>query len=83
MALGFVRSGIIPRCAAENMISGDVLLICSEGVSDFVSEEDIRICSEMVEVSQDSCMKAVRCLLSLAIERGSNENASVCLIKKR
>lgn len=83
MALGFVRSGIIPRCASERMISGDLLLLCSDGVSDFISEEDIRICSEFVEVTKDSCMKAVGSLLSLASERGSNENASVCMIKKR
>lgn len=83
MVLGCVRSGIVPRFVTEKIISGDVVLLCSDGVSDFVTEDDLRMTYEIVGDTLESCQKAVRSLLELAKDRGSTENETVCLIKKR
>lgn len=57
--------------------SNDALVLCSDGVSDFVGEDEIEATMEL-EVSFDEKIKA---LSQLALERGSTDNVSVIGIK--
>ncbi len=82
MALGVVRNGIVPRYSVETLIRGDMLLVCTDGIADVLTEEDIRVATERSSSSKEQCQKIIDHLLAYALERGSNKNMSVCLIKK-
>lgn len=82
MALGFVRTGIIPRYVSETLVSGDVILLCTDGVSDVITEEDIRMLFEMSGTSEESCKKSLQFIIQQAQYRGGTDNMSACLIKK-
>lgn len=57
---------------------GDVFLICSDGLTDMVSEDEI----EEVLVKQDDLSVAVRELITLAKEAGGVDNITVVAVRK-
>lgn len=58
---------------SESFCEGDVVILCSDGVSDFVGEREIEAAFGL-EISFDEKIKA---LSQLALERGSSDNVSV------
>jgi protein phosphatase len=82
-ALGFMRLGLKPDIVTENFLPGDILVIVSDGVSNFVSEEEIRLICDMAGNTQESMAHAVMYLLQKADENGSDDNMTAVLIKKK
>ena len=82
MALGFERSGIVPRITSDVLLSGDVLILATDGVSDVITEEDLRLAYDVIGQTQESCMQAVLHILTQANDHGSRDNMSVCVIRK-
>lgn len=61
--------------------NGDILLICSDGISDVLSDQDIK--DIIIEHKQDEDLKD--CCINIykkAIEKGSFDNLSVILLRK-
>lgn len=81
-ALGFARSGIVPVTVSETLISGDVLILASDGVSSVITEDDIRFATDITGITQETCMKSAVFLLEKSLERGSRGSKTVCVIKK-
>ncbi len=81
MALGYQKTGILPRLVSERFIAGDVLLLATDGASDVLTEEDIRSACEIIGDTQKSCEDGVQYILKRSLERGSKENGSVCMVK--
>ena len=62
-------------------VADDVLIVCTDGLSDFLNEEDIEIILKNGN-KQQSLQQCCRDMVELAIEKGSNDNISVILIKR-
>lgn len=61
--------------------TGDIILICSDGISDVLSEQDMK--NIILEHKQaDALMDCCRKIYEKAIEKGSPDNLSVILIRK-
>jgi len=56
---------------------GDRLLLCSDGISEYVSESEVG----QVLVSQPSPARAAQRLVEMALERGGEDNATALVIK--
>jgi protein phosphatase len=59
------------------IVAGDRILLCSDGLSDLVSEAGI---SEILAESPDDPEKAARGLLSAALDAGGNDNITVVVV---
>ncbi|HJW56056.1 MAG TPA: protein phosphatase 2C domain-containing protein [Burkholderiaceae bacterium] len=55
---------------------GDIFLLCSDGLSNAVSEQEM--CSELVA---GNCQQAVESLVELALKRGGRDNISVVVVR--
>lgn len=81
-ALGLQRLGLVPHIAVEKFIPGDILLLATDGVLNFVSEDQLRATFEVAGDTADSLTTAVIHLLKRAGENGSDDNMTACMIKK-
>jgi PPM family protein phosphatase len=74
--------GIHPRIAAhlheEEVKSGDVYLLCSDGLNDMVEDADIEL---IVNALQANLPLAASHLIQLANDNGGHDNISVALVK--
>lgn len=61
----------------RNFSEGDVVILCSDGVSDFVGEREIEVAMSL-DIPFDEKINA---LLELAMERGSTDNLSIVGVK--
>lgn len=57
---------------------GDILLLCSDGLTDMLSDEEI---AEVIQNVRDDMDKAAKTLIQAANNRGGRDNISVILIK--
>lgn len=81
-ALGLQRLGLVPHIAVERFIPRDILLLATDGVLSFVSEDQLRATFEIAGDTTDSLTTAVMQLLNTAKENGSGDNMTACMIKK-
>ena len=56
--------------------SGDVLLLCSDGLSNIVSDEEMRKCAAERQDPEQLC----RALMHMALERGARDNVTVLAV---
>lgn len=74
--------GIDPGVAAEinvhNVLPGDVYMLCSDGLSDMLGEEEIR---HVLVTMLDKLQLAADRLVCLANDRGGRDNISVILVR--
>jgi PPM family protein phosphatase len=63
---------------AHKMQAGDILLLCSDGLTTMIGDEDI---TRVVEGAGSDLSRAARELIASANERGGEDNISVLLIK--
>jgi serine/threonine protein phosphatase PrpC len=80
-ALGYRRFGLVPHVAAEKFLSGDIICMASDGVTDYVSEDELRVSFEMTGDTPQSMAAAVTHLLATAQEAGSDGNMTAYFIK--
>lgn len=81
-ALGLERYGLTANIVKEKFIQGDVLLIATDGVMQYIEEEEIRAIVEHTEGTTKSLEQATTALLSTAKSHGSTDNMTACLIQK-
>ncbi len=61
---------------------GDVLLLCSDGLSDLVSDSDLfRLLSQARKEGQE-VLRLVNRLIELALERGAHDNVTVVVVRR-
>ena len=56
--------------------SGDVLLLCSDGLSNIVSDEEMQKCTSERQDPEQLC----RALMHMALERGARDNVTVLAV---
>lgn len=81
-ALGLERYGLTAAIIKEKFIQGDTLLIATDGVTQYIKEEEIRAIIDMADGTIQSLNQATTALLSAAGSHGSTDNMTACLIQK-
>jgi protein phosphatase len=72
------RAELLVDVQALRMESGDILLLCSDGLTTMISDEEI---AGTLASSDGDIVKAARALVDAANERGGEDNITVVLIK--
>lgn len=81
-SLGMQRLGLIPQVRMEQFLSRDVVLLVTDGVVDFVSEDRMREILEQAGDTAASLTHAAEALIAEAQKNMSPDNMTACLIKK-
>lgn len=81
-AAGFARPQLLPRAAAGRFLPGDCILIATDGVAGYVSEDEMRLVFEQTGAAQDTMDAALNTLLSFAEKNGSADNMTAYIIKR-
>lgn len=81
-SLGMQRLGLLPQVRVEQFLSGDVVLLATDGVVDFVSEDRVREILEQSGNSAATLAQAAEALIGEAQKNMSPDNMTACLIKK-
>ena len=76
-ALG-VDAGVQAEIATHGVVSGDVYLLCSDGLNDMVPDEEIRQILQALPVNLELAAKQ---LIRMANDNGGRDNVSVILVK--
>jgi protein phosphatase len=74
-ALG-TKASVEPQVRALDVRPGDLFVLCSDGLTDLVDDEDI---VKLVRKDREDLRNAVRALIALANKRGGNDNVTVVL----
>ncbi len=80
--LGIRRLGIIPHITVEKFLPGDIVLVATDGVINFISEDEMRTTFEVAGKTTDNITTAIVHLLRTAEEHGSDDNMTACMIKR-
>ena len=80
--LGVKRLGLVPHLAVESFLPGDIVVMATSGVADFVGEDHLRATLETAGDTPESMSNAVINLFRCAEENGSEDNMTVCMIKR-
>jgi serine/threonine protein phosphatase PrpC len=81
-AVGFSRKQLIPAMHSEKLLENDIILLATDSITDYVSEDDMRGVLEKVETTKDSLQVAVNTFIDIAKKAGSDDAMSVCLVKR-
>lgn len=81
-AVGFGRRQLLPQRRSEKFIRDDILLLATDGVANFVSEDEMRIIFESIGETNESMSEAVVTLLKTAQANGSDDNMTACMVKR-
>ncbi|OGG34960.1 hypothetical protein A2363_01935 [Candidatus Gottesmanbacteria bacterium RIFOXYB1_FULL_47_11] len=81
-AVGFARKQLIPMRRSEKFLHDDVILLCTDGVANYVTEDQMRSVFEQTGRSADSMSVALNNLLTIARQNGSDDNMAAWLIKR-
>jgi len=81
-AVGFARKQLIPVMHSEKLLENDMILLASDSVANYVSEDQMRGILEEVGTTNESLQIAVDKLISIAKVAGSEESMSVCMVKR-
>jgi serine/threonine protein phosphatase PrpC len=81
-ALGLKRLGLVPHIAVEKFLLHDTLLMATDGVINFVNEDELREAFEGAGNTKESINDAALQLLDVAKNHGGTGNMTVCMMKK-
>jgi serine/threonine protein phosphatase PrpC len=81
-AVGFARKQLIPAMHSEKLLEGDIILLLSDSIANYVSEDDMRGILEGVGVTTESLTNAIDKLIDTAKSAGSLDSASACMVKR-
>jgi protein phosphatase len=81
-AVGFKRLGLTPEFISDTLEQGDVLLLTTDGVGDYLTEKDMSVHLSAVGSSNADAITAVGGILSSAQANGSVENMSAIVVKR-
>ncbi|MBQ7521628.1 MAG: serine/threonine-protein phosphatase [Clostridia bacterium] len=68
----------VHRNTAIRITNGDMFLLCTDGISDTLSENDIKM---IMQQSDGKCRKAVEMMIQKAVEKGSSDNITAIVLK--
>ena len=74
-----VGGDLVPNVGVVDLVEGDVLLLCTDGLTKHVSDEEIR---DQV-MRPDSASTICQSLIDLALSRGGEDNVTVVMGKAR
>ena len=72
------RADLLVDIQARQMESGDVLLVCSDGLTTMMADDEI---AASLKESDDDIVRAARALVDESNERGGEDNITVVLMK--
>lgn len=81
-AVGFARLGLFPQFISGLFGSGDVMLLTTDGVGDYLTEKDMKKHFAACTDTMESVSSAVTGMLACAFDNGSDENMSAVMIKR-
>lgn len=81
-AVGFARKQLIPNMHSEKLLEDDIILLATDSVTDFVSEEEMRGVLETAGTTKESFKIAVDKLTTIAKAAGSRDSISVCMVSR-
>jgi serine/threonine protein phosphatase PrpC len=81
-AVGFSRKQLIPALHSEKLLENDIILLASDSIANYVSEDQMREILEGVGATNESLHIALDTLSSTAKSAGSHGSISVCLVKR-
>ena len=73
-----IESTVVPDVQEEAALPGDIYLMCSDGLTDLVEDEEIRLTLEKYSDNLDEVASA---LVKSANEAGGKDNISVILAR--
>ena len=76
-ALG-IDPGVAPEVHVHRVLHGDIYLLCSDGLSDMVTDEDMHL---VVSSLRDKLQLAADHLVRIANDNGGRDNISVILVR--
>ncbi len=68
----------VHRNSSLKIANGDMFLLCTDGISDILSENDIQL---IMQQSDGKCRKAVEMMIQKAVEKGSSDNITAIVLK--
>ncbi len=77
-ALG-VEADVRPDVGCTDLIAGDILVMCSDGLSDMV--DDQHIAASLLQRRKTSCATIANALQQAALEGGGNDNVTALVIR--
>jgi len=80
-AVGFSRKQLIPSMHSEKLLEGDILIMATDSVMDFVKEDELRIACEKIGTTKQDIKEAVDTIIATAKKNGSRDTMSMCIIK--
>lgn len=81
-AVGFARKQLIPTMHSEKLLENDIILLATDSIADFVSEEEMRGVFEHAGATNESLQIAIDKLTEIAKTAGSRDTISLCMIKR-
>jgi len=81
-AVGFSRKLLVPTMHSEKLLENDIILLTTDSVANFVTEDEMRGVLENAGATSESLQTAVNKLMEIARVAGSREQMSVCMVKR-
>lgn len=81
-SLGFKRLGLIPDFVTMPLVAGDVLLLTTDGVADYLTTSDIQTSVSLSGNTNEDITRAVTSVLTAAQANGSRDNMTVLMVKR-
>jgi serine/threonine protein phosphatase PrpC len=81
-AVGFSRKQLIPSMHSEKLLENDIILLASDSIANYVSEDQMRGILEGVGITNESLLISADNLIEIAKAAGSHDSMSLCLVKR-
>lgn len=81
-AVGFARHQLVPAMHSEQLLENDSILLASDSIANYVSEDEMRGILEKIEATTESLAVALDTLIKTAVAAGSRASVSACLVKR-
>lgn len=80
--IGSQRYGLIPQVYTLDVVAGDMVLLATDGLTRYVSEQEIVTILSATSNTSQSLIDAVVQLLKTGEKNGSEDNITACLLKR-
>jgi serine/threonine protein phosphatase PrpC len=81
-AVGFARKQLIPTMHSEKLPENDIILLATDSIANFVSEDEMRGVFENAGTTNGSLATAADKLIAIAKAAGSRDAMAVCMVKR-
>ncbi len=81
-AVGFSRKLLVPTMHSEKLLEHDCLLLATDSVVNFITEDEMRRVFEQIGTTNESLQSAIDRLAEIAQKAGSHDTQSLCIVKR-